>query len=204
VSSGFGLSMERAMLLKENGLTGISISIDHFDKDKHNKFRGNTQSFDRAVQAARYGKKAGLAVVLSLCATRAFVTRENMYAYASFAKDLGASFILVLEPRSVGHYANMDVALTGDQEILLEEFFLALNYDSIYSKYPAVSYHGYHQRRAGCFGSGNRYLYVDTNGNFHVCPFCRNKKEISIGGHLNKTISQLKQTGCQPFTEAII
>jgi radical SAM protein with 4Fe4S-binding SPASM domain len=42
---------------------------------------------------------------------------------------------------------------------------------------PMVIYHGYHQRRIGCFGSGDRFMYIDPYGDVYPCPF----SEMKIG-----------------------
>ena len=43
-----------------------------------------------------------------------------------------------------------------------------------YKKYPILLYHGYHQRRVGCF-AGSRSVYIDSAGDVHSCPFCHTK-----------------------------
>jgi hypothetical protein len=53
----------------------------------------------------------------------------------------------------------------------LERVFSQVNHRRAYRDYPTMIYHGYHQRRIGCF-SGSRSVYVDSIGNVHACPFC--------------------------------
>jgi MoaA/NifB/PqqE/SkfB family radical SAM enzyme len=141
-------------------------------------------------------------VILSLCPTKEFISEENMMHYALLAKKLGAAFILIIEPRAVGHFAGQEVEITPSQVKILEDFYLRMNFDPAYSNMPPVSYHGYHQRRVGCFGSGNRYLYIDTDGDMHVCPFCRQK----IGNILNSTIEDsmeiIQKEKCHKFKQA--
>jgi MoaA/NifB/PqqE/SkfB family radical SAM enzyme len=56
----------------------------------------------------------------------------------------------------------------------LELVFKKLNYDPAFKKYPTMLYHGYHQRKVGCF-SGSRSVYIDSAGDVHACPFCHTK-----------------------------
>jgi MoaA/NifB/PqqE/SkfB family radical SAM enzyme len=119
--------------------------------------------------------------------------------YANLAKNMGVSFIQILEPRAVGHYNGKDVLLDAGHEKILEAFYLKMNYQKRYRKFPIVCYHGYYQRKTGCFGSGNRSLYVDTDGNLHACPFCRTKMGSALSDDLDRDIELLKEAGCHEF-----
>jgi len=119
--------------------------------------------------------------------------------YAELAKSMGVSFIQMLEPRAVGHYDGKDVLLDAVHTRILEEFYLKMNYRRKFRKYPIVCYHGYYQRRTGCFGSGNRSVYVDTDGDLHACPFCRTKMGNALIDDLDETIGQLAAAGCHKY-----
>jgi MoaA/NifB/PqqE/SkfB family radical SAM enzyme len=45
LTSGYGFTHEKALLLKKAGLTGANISLDHWDENAHNEFRHNNRSF---------------------------------------------------------------------------------------------------------------------------------------------------------------
>ena len=204
VTSGFNLTCEKAMELKKAGLTGVAISLDHYDPSLHNEFRGSKESFNWVLKAVENAHHAKLVVVLSLCPAKNFVSADNLTRYALLAKKLGAAFILMIEPRRVGRWAGQDVALTVSQERMLEDFFISMNYDPEYADMPAVSYHGYHQRRVGCFGSGDRYLYIDTDGDIHVCPFCRQKLGNILESSIDVSMDKLKNVGCHKFKHAMV
>ena len=53
LTSGYGLTPEKAVQLKQAGLTGADISLDSFDESEHNKSRNNPESFFWAKEAAR-------------------------------------------------------------------------------------------------------------------------------------------------------
>jgi MoaA/NifB/PqqE/SkfB family radical SAM enzyme len=204
VTSGYYLTLEKALALKKAGLRGFAFSLDHFNKLNHNKFRGSHESYDWIMTAINNAHQANLGVILSLCVTKHFMSKENLMEYARLAKRLGASFILLIEPRSVGRYADFDVGLSREQEVELEDFYLKLNFDKAYSTYPAVSYHGYHQRRVGCFGGTNRYVYVNTDGELQVCPFCQKTYgEVLLLDKQNVGLPIMNR-GCQPFKQAFI
>ncbi len=204
VTSGYNLTYERAKELKKSGLLGIAISLDHFDPVKHNHFRGSKDSFYRVMQAIKNSHQANLLVILSLCPTKEFISAHNLDRYALMAKRLGVAFILMIEPRAVGRYAVKDISISIEQEQILEDFYLRMNFDPLFRDMPAVSYHGYHQRRVGCFGNGNRYIYIDTEGNAHACPFCRQHYGNVLKDAPDNILRSMTNKGCRKYKHAEI
>ena len=202
ITSGFNFTRENAGRLKQAGFTGVTISLDHHEADRHNAFRGSPQAYQHAVQAATYAQEAGLVVNLSLCATQEFTTAANLLAYARLARQLGVTFIQILEPRAVGHYAGRAVDLSPAQLALLEDFYVQLNFGPDYPDWPMVHYYGYHQRRMGCSGAADRFLYVDTDGDLHACPFCQKKSGSALCGSLEESLDAMQTRGCHAFANA--
>lgn len=199
LTSGFGLTAEKANALKKAGLTGTNISLDHWNEAKHNDFRNNDKSFNWVMEAVKNCRNAGILVSLSVCATREFVSRENLEEYARLAKSVGANFIRILEPRAVGKFMNQKVHLEKEQIELLGQFMKQMNSDPEYKSFPIVVFFGYHQRNIGCMGAGNRYLYLDSKGEFHACPFCQGSIGNVFSISFNEAISNLRKKGCQAF-----
>jgi MoaA/NifB/PqqE/SkfB family radical SAM enzyme len=195
-TTGFSLTMEKAIQLKQHGLTGITISLDHYEEEKHDAFRGVSNSWYRALKAARYANDAGLCVCFSICATKQFISRPNLERYIELAKANGAAFVQILEPKAVGHYSGQDVTLKQQQIELLETFYETYNYNVSYASYPTITYHGYNSRRFGCSGSAVDYVYVDTDGDVHRCPFCQHKLFSAFDDDLPAKILQMRFRGC--------
>lgn len=199
-TSGYNLTLENAKRLKNAGFTGVVVSLDHFDPGMHNKFRGSQKSFEWVQSGVKNAIEANLVTALSICVSKSFVTEPNLMAYSDLAKAMGVSFIQILEPRAVGHYEGKDVLLGSGHEKILEEFYLKMNHRRKYRKFPIVCYHGYYQRRTGCFGSANRSLYVDADGDMHACPFCRTKMGNALSDNLDDAIGQLVAAGCHKYS----
>lgn len=199
LTSGFGLSLEKALELRNAGLTGADISLDHWKEDEHNRSRNNPRSFYWVKEAVKNCRRAGIATTLSLCAFRSFVTYENLLKYAGLAKEWGVGFIRILEPREAGRYKGKDIELLKEQTDLLESFFRDFNTSEKFNGYPIVTYPGYNQRRMGCFGAGNRYLYIDSVGDIHACPFCQKSAGNALSEKLEDVVSTLKNYGCQKY-----
>jgi MoaA/NifB/PqqE/SkfB family radical SAM enzyme len=199
ISSGLGLTKERAHRLKKAGLTGVMISLDHFEASKHNAFRGFENAYMNAIQAVENANEAGLVTTLSLCATKEFTTEENLDAYMNLAKTLGVSFVQILEPRASGRYMGKEVELGKEEMLLLEKKYSEYNTSEAYVDFPIVDYLGYHQRKVGCFGAGNRFFYIDTDGDAHICPFCTNKVAKALQFPAKDMVSLLGQHACHGF-----
>lgn len=199
ITSGLGLKQSRTKKLKESGLTGVMVSLDHFEPDKHNSFRGYEKAYSSAINAVICANQVGLVTTLSLCATKSFVTHENLINYMELAKDLGVSFVQILEPRSAGRYQGQDVSLSENQLFLLESIYKEYNSTGFFRDYPMVNYLGYHQRKAGCFGSGDRFFYIDTEGDAHICPYCNNKIGSALELSAKDMINLLGQRSCHVF-----
>ncbi len=204
ITSGVGFRARQARELKAHGLTGVMVSIDDHREAGHDRFRGYSGAFRAAISALVEARKAGLVTTMSLCATKEYTTRENLEAYLQLARQLGVAFVQLLEPRAVGRYAGLDVDLSAEQLALLEEMYHLYNNHPDYSDFPIVDYLGYHQRRVGCFGGGNRFFYIDTDGDAHTCPFCTGKVVSTLNRPAEEVIDELRRDHCHAFAEAEI
>jgi len=203
LTSGYGLTGAKAAALKKAGLTGAHISLDHWDEDEHNKFRNNRQSYMMVMEAIRNCISSGILVSLSLCATREFVTYDNLMKYADLAKKTGVQFLRILEPREAGKFCGREVRLSREQVDLISKFVVTLNTDRQFRRYPIAAFLGYHQRKTDCYGAGNRFLYVDPNGDVHACPFCRGSMGNLLDEPYDHIIRRVRQQGCR-FMEQVV
>ncbi len=198
-TSGYGLTQEHANKLKSAGLTGVTVSLDHWDKEQHNRFRHHSDAYDWAMKAINNCNEAGIITNLTLCVTREMANERDLMKYMELARELRVPFVRFLEARKAGNYAGKDILLRKQELATVLNFYLRLNSEKRYSSFPIIQYPGYHQRKLGCFGAGNRYLHIDSMGFYHGCPFCRgavgNISEIS----LQEAIPLLQQKGCQLF-----
>ncbi|MBL7791129.1 MAG: radical SAM protein [Saprospiraceae bacterium] len=201
-TSGFQLTAENARRLKQAGLRGVEISLDHYLPEAHDRFRGYPGAFNWATQGAINARAAGLVTTLSLTATRDFTTAENLKAYLDLAKKLGVTFVQLLEPIPVGRYRGQEVALSEAQIQVLTHFYTTYNNDDRYKDYPIIHYPGYLQRRTGCLAAGNRFMYIDTDGDVHICPFCSGKVCHALSFSVEDTLALLGQIDCHYFSKA--
>jgi MoaA/NifB/PqqE/SkfB family radical SAM enzyme len=199
LTSGFGLTPEVAQTLAKAGLTGASISLDHWDETEHNRFRNHPESFRWVKEAVRNCRDAGILVTLAFCATRQFATRDNVQKYMELAKAWGAGFVKILDARQTGRFRGKDVRITPEQVKMLSAFYLETYTNSAYRNYPIVMYPGFDQRQVGCLGAGNRYLYIDSRGEIHSCPFCHGSAGNAVQDSMPAALVKLREKGCPEF-----
>ncbi len=199
LTSGYKFTFENAKRLKDAGLTGVVVSLDHFNPEMHNLFRGSKKSFQWVEAAVENAIANNLVTALSICVSNSFITQNNLMKYIELAKEMGVSFVQILEPKAVGHYAGKDIILNKKSRDLLDDFYYSINFDKKYMNYPIVTYHGHYQRQIGCFAAGNRNLYIDTDGDIHACPFCREKMGSALANNLDELLLRLQIKGCQTY-----
>ena len=198
-TSGYGITAQKAREMKEAGMTGAAISLDDYDKARHDRFRGTPGAFDQAIEAVRHCHQAGIIPNLTLCVTRPMAIREHLMRYLDLARELKVPFVRFLEPRKSGNYAGKDVLLRTEEQRTLIDLFLEVNARRNFRSYPIIQYPGYHQRKVGCFGAGNRYLYINSKGEYQGCPFCEGRVGHIRTMNLTEAISKLQTMGCQLF-----
>ena len=81
----------------------------------------------------------------------------------------------------------------------LEDFFLKMNFSPAYNSYPIITYHGYYQRRQGCFAAGIKGMYVDTDGDMNACPFCHKKTGNVLDDCFEEHLELLTSEGCKSY-----
>ncbi|MBA4139426.1 MAG: radical SAM protein [Segetibacter sp.] len=201
LTSGYNFTEANAKALKNAGVTGVVISLDHFDAEKHNAFRGFKDCYNDVLKAIKNAQQQNFVVAVSICVTKSFITWQNLLKYAELVRSLKVPFIQLLEPKAVGHYKGKDVFLDETHLSILEKFYKTLNFGPAYKDYPVIIYHGYHQRRVGCLSGGDRNLYIDSDGYVNACPFCHTKNFNIKDALANKTDIQasVKASGCQSY-----
>lgn len=202
-TSAYGLSHSKALELKKAGLTGVIVSLDHFNPESHNTFRGNHKSFDHVVNGIINAQQAGLVTALSICTTREFISKNNLETYLELAKQLNVGFIQLVEPRAEGRYKDKDVMLRSHEYEILDEFYLRVNSQTKYQGYPKIIHPSYDQRKYGCAGAGSRFIMIDTDGYLNACPFCRSKKVHALDNNFSSGMIEINSKGCYKFEDRV-
>lgn len=171
-SSGYGLTLKKALALKNAGINGVAISIDNHVSALHNTFRGSNLSFQMAIDAIANCQQAGITTAINICPSREYVNSGKLYDFMNFAKDLHVPFVHIIEPRAIGNYEGKDVEYSLKEKNFIEEIFFEYNLSSKYKNYPIILYPPIVRKRTACRG-GNSYILIDYDGSYKNCPFCK-------------------------------
>jgi MoaA/NifB/PqqE/SkfB family radical SAM enzyme len=199
LTSGFGLDGAMAQRLAAARVTGVQVSLDDHRAEGHDALRRHPGAVDRALAAVGHAREAGLAVCLNLVARPGYAARADLEAWGRLAGELGAHLVQLLEPRATGAWAGAELALSAEEIAGLEAWSRAMNHER--PGMPLVAYHGFAQRRVGCWGAGDRYAFVDPLGRLHACPFCRGSAGSAVDD-LAGALERLAARGCQAFHAA--
>ena len=143
-------------------------------------------AFSQRTSSIRFGIKAGIAF-----SNNNIESLDTTYAFSLSGKT-GIIF---------GVYVNMPIGRTVNFQPNL--LYVRKGYKQTFISYgedfPTMMYHGFHQRRVGCY-LGSRSVYVDSAGDVHACPFCHNKS-YNIIDLVRNDVSQLpaKENKCPQF-----
>ena len=176
ITSGYGLTEEKIIQLKEAGLDHIQVSIQASSKDLNDHLAG-TESFAHKQEVARLVKKHGYPMVLCVV-----IHRENIHQMAdilAMAEELGADYLELANTQYYGWaHANRDLLLpTKEQFEQAEEIAQAFKEKvagkmKIYYVVPDF----YEDRPKACMnGWGTTFLTIAPDG---VALPCHSAREL--------------------------
>jgi MoaA/NifB/PqqE/SkfB family radical SAM enzyme len=177
-TTAYGLTYEKAQKLKNAGICAAIISLDHYDREVHNKFRGNDKAYDMAVNGVRIFRETGILPNICICATRETIDEGDLYRYLELAKKLEVGFVEILDATPSGNYIGQDVSLTNKQLDVIKKFHIDVNTNPEYKDYPSISARPFLESDShyGCV-AGNGHFYMDSSGNVQACDLL----QISFG-----------------------
>jgi len=164
-TSGQGLTEEKAGELKEAGLFGIVVSIDHFNEETNNKLRGKKGAFKIALNAIEISKKLGFYTMIQTVVRKE--TFNDLVENLRFFRKLGVDDVKILEIFPCGKVIGAsDVVLNEEQRKKLVDIHFIANKSK---ELPKVTSYNYIEsdKYMGCM-AGYNTVYVDASG--EVCP----------------------------------
>jgi MoaA/NifB/PqqE/SkfB family radical SAM enzyme len=196
LTSGAQMTERCARRMADAGVTGVMVSLDHWDPARHDAFRGVAGTWERAVRALTLARDAGLLTGISVTVTRETATLTDLLALTEIARARGASYVRVLEPQASGRWADADVQLGPTHRAALAALADAAN-ARWPDDAPIIEDVDALRRAAGCQGAGERFLFVDAAGDVHACPFCHGVAGTCLGGGLDAALARLRERGCR-------
>ncbi|MBM3302163.1 MAG: radical SAM protein, partial [Deltaproteobacteria bacterium] len=193
-TTGYGVTAENAKELKDSGLFGVWVSLDHYEPEVHNKLRGNAQAFENVCNAVEHFKAAGVYTCLSLVPPDELLEPENFKRYYDFAKELGVAEIRVMERKPSGREACRGVT---PHSPVLERLQKDLHNDPSYRSHPPLSGLSTWLEKDPAFGCQCRfeYLFITSEGDVQPCEV----SEISFGNINEEEFPEIYKRICRAF-----
>lgn len=172
-TSGCNLTLEKAKELKRRGLFSIGISLDSYDREKHNKNRNSEKAFDFAIKALQNSREAGIYTMAQTVILKEELDEENLFKLFRLAKENGAHEVKILEPVFSGKLLTekdlSNVLYNAEDRKKLIEIQHKANRDKDLPKITTFAYTE-SEEKYGC-GAGTQHSYISTSGHLYPCDF---------------------------------
>ena len=204
--NGTLLTKEIAQRFQDSGVKRLSISIDGPDAASHDKFRGQENAFDLAMEGMRAAKEVGLEFQINTTVTR--TNLPDMEAIQELAVDLGAvaHHIFLLVPTGRGRALTGEIISAQEYEDVLHWFADKKGKVPLELKATCAPHyfrvirqrakergekldfktHGLDAVTKGCLG-GSGFAFVSNVGQVQPCGYL----ELSAGNIKEQPFSQI-------------
>ncbi len=170
-TSGVGVNIKRLRILKEAGLEGICVSLDHYEELIHNSQRKNNMAYKSACFTITEASKMGFYVSAVCCTTGEMVKTGEFKKVVNLAESLGAHSIQLNEIRPVGRankHKDTDIFLTQKDKELLISYYKQQNKSK---REIAIVMPWYNEdpTKFGCMATSGQNTYINSEGIVQPC-----------------------------------
>lgn len=182
-TSGYNLTRKLASDLKTAGLFYVSVSLDHWQEEKHDAIRGYKGSFETALRAIDiFNEIGGIHVGVSTVLSRDMMEAGQLDELVQFLIESGVQEAWLSETKpAIMPLWDEDFIITEEERINL------IRLQDRYNKQDqiTVNYLGHFESGShfGC-NAGHKMIYVDTFGEVSPCVF----SPITFGSVKNKSV----------------
>jgi MoaA/NifB/PqqE/SkfB family radical SAM enzyme len=173
-TNGEYLARARVAELREAGLFGVFVSIDHPAAEKHDRNRERPGLFDKAVQGLVNCREAGLPTGISTYVTREKMANGEMDDLMELGKRLGILEVFIFDVTPSGRLSDRTDCLLTEAELCEMQRFRARYHDL--DDYPRIVHQTMFSGMAyPCVAEGCPaamvQLHVRANGDVTPCDF---------------------------------
>jgi len=204
-SNGEFLTEGNVNELKQAGLFGIYVSIDHSNPERHDANRGRPGLAAKAFQGLKLCQKAGIPTGISTFATREKLETGELDAMMELAKSLNVLEVFIFDVVPTGRLLDQhDCTLTDEEIDRIRDF--RERYNQL-SDYPRIVHQtmfssiAYPCAAEGC-PAAMVQMHLRANGDVSPCDFtpCSfgNIRELPLGDIWQRMISSELYKGPSP------
>lgn len=193
-TTGCSLTPRLAAGLQKAGLFSVSVSLDHWQEEVHDRQRGYPGAFSTALKAIDiFRNTEGLHVGVSAVLTREMLKRGETETFLEFLESLGVHEAWLSEAKpSVANFCHQDRVITEEERLAL------VNLQDRYNRKAGmtVNYLAHFEGREhfGC-NAGHKMVYIDAFGDISPCVFT----PMNFGNILETRLVDLVQEMQQLF-----
>lgn len=185
-TTGSTLTKQLASDLKKAGLLSVSVSLDHWKEEEHDRVRNYPGAFKTAIKAIEIFKEVGgIHVGVSAVLSREMIRQKQVEEFLKFLETLEVHEAWLSEAKpSVPSMWNNGFVISEDERIELCRMQDRYNKEGKMT----VNYLGHFEGKEyfGCAG-GNKMVYIDACGNVSPCVFL----PVSFGNVNRKSIADI-------------
>jgi len=195
VTTGHRADREVLGGLRDQGLSGVIVSLDGRDPDTVARSKGRPEAFDVAVSALRAAVQEGLLASVDCMVGADILDSEGFARYLEFVGSLGVHFVNFFPAHPSGGAAvHGRFGLTPGQVSRLESLMARNNRGS--RPGPLTWSAAVWEAPRGCVG-GRQFVYVNPLGQVRACPFLPRSVGDIVEGRLRDILTILR-TGAPP------
>ena len=183
-TSGYNITSEKSLKLKNSGLYSLKISLDSSIEEKHDKIRGRKGSYREVINAIKYSKKAGILTDLYL--TISPYNIDELESFYNFGYEQSVDEISLSGIIAIGKWKDHeDEVITKNDIKRIERFHIEKNKLINGPRISALPYL-FGKKMFGCF-AGQRWMHITNSGNVLPCPYT----PIVFGNIYNQNIKEI-------------
>ena len=198
-TSGYNFTLDKAKELKKRGLFSIGISLDSYDKDKHNHNRNSENAFDYAINAIQKSRQAGIYTMAQTVILKEDLDEEKLFKHFKLAGENGAHEVKILEPILSGKLLEgKDIGgifYSHEDRKKLIDIQHKANRRGGFPKITSFAYTE-SEKKYGC-GAGGQHSYISSSGELYPCDFV----PMNFGSIREKPIKELWKDMNQEMTK---
>jgi MoaA/NifB/PqqE/SkfB family radical SAM enzyme len=169
-TTGMTLTESRARELKNAGLFSVSVSLDHWKAEEHDKVRGHPGAFKIALKALEiFQEVGGIHVGVSAVLSQEMIRLKQVENFLTVLENLGIHEAWLSEAKpSIPRMWNNCHVISDEEITVLTQLQDRWNKKGGMT----VNYLGHFEGRNhfGC-AAGNKMVYIDACGNVSPCVF---------------------------------
>jgi MoaA/NifB/PqqE/SkfB family radical SAM enzyme len=169
-TTGCTLTRELATDLRDAGLYSVSISLDHWQAEEHDRLRRFEGAFRTALKAIDiFQDVGGIHISVSAVLSKDILEKDQVEEFLEFLTGLGIHEAWLSEAKpSVAEYWSKDLLITPEEQARLMDIQDQYNRKGKMT----VNYLGHFESKEhfGC-NAGHKMVYIDAFGDVSPCVF---------------------------------